>query len=223
MFFTRGDREYYLECLREYSRQYGLHVMAYCLMTNHVHMVMIPAFAKGRLADLVHSFRPRVGDVIDNPAGTIHAVGDGVLFAEIQDAWPVTYRLYDWNRVDAQGRSRELHVEESMACMSWESTGPDRVKGSAQTLAGGTRTLLVANPSYELERWEVTSDLEVPADGRRFELLAVTGGRGRLEYEGGQMSLALGAALLVPAALGAYRLRAEDRLSVMRSLPVEAS
>jgi mannose-6-phosphate isomerase len=81
------------------------------------------ALAKGTVAECLHSFEPRAGDCVFLPAGTVHAVGGGVLIAEVQQTSDATYRLFDWDRRDAQGKSRTLHVEESMASTHWDQ-GP---------------------------------------------------------------------------------------------------
>src|SRR5262249_19325002 len=81
------------------------------------------ALATGTVADCLHQFRPRPGDCLFLPAGTVHAVGGGVLLAEVQQTSDATFRLFDWNRVDAQGRPRSLHVEQALACINWRQ-GP---------------------------------------------------------------------------------------------------
>lgn len=77
------------------------------------------ALSAGRVAECLHRFQPRPGDFLYLPAGTVHAVGGGVLLAEIQQTSDATFRLFDWNRRDAQGKSRALHVTESLACIDW--------------------------------------------------------------------------------------------------------
>src|SRR6185437_11358430 len=81
------------------------------------------AVAHGTVTECLHQFRPRPGDCVFLPAGTVHAVGGGVLFAEVQQTSDATFRLYDWDRRDAAGRPRELHVEPGLACIHWPA-GP---------------------------------------------------------------------------------------------------
>jgi mannose-6-phosphate isomerase len=81
------------------------------------------ALAAGTVTQYLHSFEPRPGDCVFLPAGTVHAVGGGVLMAEVQQTSDATFRLYDWDRKDARGQSRPLHVEESMASIHW-ARGP---------------------------------------------------------------------------------------------------
>src|SRR5207248_4186771 len=81
------------------------------------------ALKTGTVAECLHQFTPRPGDCVFLPAGTVHAVGGGVLMAEVQQTSDATFRLFDWDRRDAQGKSRTLHVEEALACIDW-SRGP---------------------------------------------------------------------------------------------------
>src|SRR5204863_3257866 len=72
------------------------------------------AVANGRCEKCLHEFEPHVGDCVFIEAGTVHALGAGLLVAEIQQASDTTYRLFDWNRVDRDGKPRQLHVEEAL-------------------------------------------------------------------------------------------------------------
>jgi mannose-6-phosphate isomerase len=69
------------------------------------------AIRAGRCEDVLHWFTPRPGDCVFIPAGTVHAIGSGLLVAEIQQSSDVTYRLFDWNRSGPDGRPRPLHIE----------------------------------------------------------------------------------------------------------------
>lgn len=66
---------------------------------------------KGTLADILNKVNVKPGDAFFIPAGAIHAIGRGILIAEIQQTSDITYRVFDWNRVDADGNARELHTE----------------------------------------------------------------------------------------------------------------
>ena len=79
--------------------------------------------SQGTVAECLHSFVPRPGDCLFLPAGTVHAVGGGVLMAEVQQSSDATFRLFDWNRVATDGRPRELHIRQSLDSIDW-SAGP---------------------------------------------------------------------------------------------------
>ena len=82
------------------------------------------ALANRALASVLSSFAPKAGDAVFVPAGTVHTLGDGVVAFEIQQNSDVTFRLYDWDRVDAKtGRPRDLQVEQALASIDFGSSG----------------------------------------------------------------------------------------------------
>jgi mannose-6-phosphate isomerase len=79
------------------------------------------AVAAGTVVDCLRSFEPTVGNCIYLPAGTVHALGAGITVFEVQQTSDTTYRLFDWNRVDANtGQPRELHIEQVLACTNFD-------------------------------------------------------------------------------------------------------
>src|SRR5690606_7579266 len=79
--------------------------------------------AEGTLECALHHFTPRPGDCLFLPAGTVHAVGGGVVMAEVQQASDATFRLHDWNRLGPDGKPRQLHIQEGLEAIDW-SQGP---------------------------------------------------------------------------------------------------
>jgi len=93
------------------------------------------AVAAGRAEEVLHSFEPRIGDGVFLPAGVVHALGAGVVIFEVQQSSDVTYRLYDWNRVDVTtGRPRELHLEQALACTDFGRGPVEPVRGEPLTI-----------------------------------------------------------------------------------------
>ncbi|MFO7721885.1 MAG: type I phosphomannose isomerase catalytic subunit [Bacteroidales bacterium] len=80
----------------------------------------------GRLPDVVHYEPVETGDVFYTPAGRVHAIGPGILLAEIQQTSDITYRLYDWNRKDPQGKPRETHLSLALDAIDYEA--PAQIK-----------------------------------------------------------------------------------------------
>lgn len=102
------------------------------------------------------------GDVLYIPAGTVHAIGEGILLYEIQQTSDVTYRFWDWGRVDAQGNGRPLHWRK--ACdVAKGGAQPDPIRGETQALPGGTRTRYLQTPYFSLEKLSVQGVLALPA------------------------------------------------------------
>jgi mannose-6-phosphate isomerase len=163
------------------------------------------ALKAGTVAECLHQFHPRPGDCVFLPAGTVHAVGGGVLMAEVQQTSDATFRLFDWNRVDAQGKSRTLHVEQALACIDW-SAGPVRPVKARGYPAPGTeappeavRQELVRCRYFRLDYVRQAQPFAV--GGGRMQVLVVLHGRGQLQSAEGPEPLRPGDSVLLPAAL----------------------
>ena len=81
------------------------------------------ALASGHLMDLLHSEEPQPGDVYFIPAGRVHALGQGLMVAEVQQSSDCTYRIYDYDRVDKDGKKRQLHTAEAMDAIDFSGIG----------------------------------------------------------------------------------------------------
>jgi mannose-6-phosphate isomerase len=162
------------------------------------------ALKDGTVADCLHSFVPHAGDCVFLPAGTVHAAGGGVLIAEVQQTSDVTFRLFDWNRVDAQGQARTLHIEEALASTHWNQGPVDPIRVPAfaepEATAAALRQPLVRCPYFVLEYVQSREPLRFGGDGRLQVLIAVRG-TGRWQSPLGEEPLRLGQAWLLPASL----------------------
>lgn len=82
------------------------------------------AITDGTVAELVHTITPKKGDSLFIESGRLHAIGAGFLIHEIQQNSDTTFRVFDWNRLDSNGRARDLHVEQSLACIDFNDIEP---------------------------------------------------------------------------------------------------
>lgn len=153
------------------------------------------ALEAGTCDTCLHEFEPQVGDCIFIEAGTVHALGAGLLIAEIQQASDTTFRLFDWNRVDAEGNPRQLHIEESLATIDFARGPVAPQKPTATDRAGRQR--LVECDKFILDRCHVTAS-EILGGDDRFHLLAVL--EGEVELAGEKFTA--GETCLIPAAAG---------------------
>jgi len=146
----------------------------------------------------------------------VHAIGKGIVLAEIQQTSDVTYRVYDWNRVDENGEGRELHVEDALNVIEFKP--PDRDTCERKLLDDGPckRHEAVRCDKFVIEVIELNGELAVEPPARRFTILNVVSGSAEIESSAGTTPLALGSSVLVPAALPAVRLRG-DGATVLRS------
>jgi len=175
------------------------------------------ALAAGTVTQCLHSFEPRPGDCVFLPAGTVHAVGGGVLMAEVQQTSDATFRLFDWNRRDSHGQSRPLHIEESMASIHWSRgpVTPVHAAGYQDVRAGGPaptrRRMLVECRYFHLEYLQASQPFSMGGAGR-LQALVVLAGRGH--WVGGD-DLRTGQTWLLPASSPAIECRPDQSLALL--------
>jgi mannose-6-phosphate isomerase len=162
------------------------------------------AIESGNCETCLHQFKPEVGDCVFIRAGTVHALGAGLVVAEIQQASDTTFRLFDWNRVDTTGKPRPLHIRESLAVADF-ARGPVSPQLPTPT-DDPLRQRLVACDKFVLDRLRITGETTVGGDDR-FHLLAVLSGAVNVEGDPCHEPLSLGNTCLVPAVAGAVGLK----------------
>ncbi len=175
------------------------------------------ALEAGTVTRCLHSFEPRPGDCVFLPAGTVHAVGGGVLMAEVQQTSDATFRLFDWNRRDSHGQSRPLHIEESLASIHWSRgpVSPVHAAGYADVRAGrpstARRQTLVECRYFHLDYLQENRPFSVGGAGR-LQVVIVLAGQGR--WHGGE-ELRLGQTWLLPASLPGTQCRPKPSLALL--------
>ena len=165
--------------------------------------------ADGSIVSVLNHVPVKRGDALLVRAGTLHGIGAGVLICEIQQASNVTYRVYDYGRVDASGKPRDLHIAKAqdVACLT---PAEDAARGTTVRLGflrGGTGYLLAATEYFTAYRFTVSSVLHFAADPASFHALVVPGGSCTLMYGMQYLDLARGETAFVPAGLGDYTVR----------------
>jgi mannose-6-phosphate isomerase len=158
------------------------------------------AVDNGTTGELLHEIRPRAGDCIFVPAGTVHAIGAGLLIAEVQQCSDTTYRLFDWNRVDSQGQSRPLHIEQALAVTDF-SRGPVPIQ-QPEAVPGQPAEDLIRCDKFCIRRWRPDKERVRIETGGQFHIITVVAGDLRVEHSHGQLQLALGETVLLPAVTG---------------------
>jgi len=162
------------------------------------------AIQQGRTMDALRAHTVRPGDVYYVPAGVVHALGSGLLVAEIQQSSDTTYRLYDYDRPGLDGKPRTLHIEQALACASY-APPPSPVR-----LASSERNrweTIVTSPYFVTEYGRCRICWYGATDPASFEVLMILEGTGTIEWPpDGVEPLAAGQTWLLPAQLGRYRL-----------------
>jgi mannose-6-phosphate isomerase len=159
------------------------------------------AIENGNVEHLLHSFEPKPGDSILIEAGTVHAIGAGVLLAEIQQTSDATFRVYDWGRVGADGKPRELHIRQAMESINFKRGPVNPIKPQRESIAFGTSERLARSDYFALERLSISSPARVGRSDR-FTILMGLEGASDVVYGGKATLLPFGQTLLLPAIVG---------------------
>lgn len=160
----------------------------------------------GRLAELLTAYKVQDGDSYFIPAGTIHAIGKGLLIAEIQQTSDITYRVFDWNRVDPKtGQGRELHTELALDAIEYKSRSDYKTVAAPKVNASVT---LEKCPYFQTNSLVVEGETVrdyAPLDS--FVVYICLDGSLELEYEGGTEIVKKGETVLLPAEIDEVTLK----------------
>ncbi len=173
----------------------------------------VAALRDGTLMNLMRRVPARAGETILVPAGTIHAINAGIMLFEIQQKSDLTYRVYDYNRRDAKGNLRELHIDRALDVTNFGDQPPAVIEPRR---LDEVRTLLVTCRYFTMERWDIGRPFDASVDPGSFDILTVIDGATDLSWPGGARRLARGESIVLPAALGAYRLAPEVKATLLR-------
>ena len=160
------------------------------------------------LIEILNEVPVKAGDVFFLETGTIHAIGAGIVIAEIQQTSDITYRIYDWDRVDANGNSRQLHVEEALDAMNYNTTDTQK----EYTRVPNVGNVMVDCPYFTTAYFPLIGEAEVEKDGSSFTVYICTEGNYTLTANGTAHSFKKGDTILIPAGLKQYILSGEATL-----------
>jgi len=151
----------------------------------------------GTLKQILNVENVQVEDVFFMPAGRVHAIGPGTLLAEIQQTSDTTYRIYDWDRKDAQGNARQLHTDEALEAIDFSPV--DQYKTNYRTISNGTASVLSC-PQFTVNKVQIDQPMEKNLELMdSFVVYIGVEGNGLLQWGEEQLSIKAGEAVLVPA------------------------
>lgn len=158
----------------------------------------LEAVSSGQLTELLNRVEVKAGDAFFIPAGLVHALGKGVQVVEIQQTSDVTYRIYDWDRVDDQGKSRELHTALAVDAINFSMTAEESVCNYEPKV----------NESVEIASCKYFTTNMLQVDGEvvkeyasldSFVIYMCIGGQAEIDAEGNVETLSDGDVVLIPA------------------------
>jgi len=168
------------------------------------------AIKKGTLKNLLNYVDVNVGDVFFIEAGQVHAIGKGLVLAEIQQNSNTTYRVYDWGRVGNDGKPRPLHIQKALDVSNTESSaGVEKMPALEVEEDGYIRKFLSCCRYFAAECVDVKTKSEECTDSRSFHILMFSENGGVIQYENGTTTAYKGESFLIPADLGEYSILGE--------------
>lgn len=152
------------------------------------------------LVSILDTVKAKPGDVFFLETGTVHAIGAGLVVAEIQQTSDITYRLYDFDRKDAQGNTRELHVDLALDAINYNKVDTQK-KYETKT---NTSNVVVDCPYFTTNFLPLENKLEVSKSGASFTVYMCIEGSFEIEYSGFKQTYIKGDTILVPAEINAF-------------------
>ncbi|MFN9157567.1 MAG: type I phosphomannose isomerase catalytic subunit [Planctomyces sp.] len=169
---------------------------------------------RGELEGLLHMYEVRAGDCVFVPAGTVHALGRGILLAEIQQQSNQTFRLYDWGWVGTDGKPRPIHVADSLHCTNFERGPVNPVVPVELCDQEHSFEELVRCEYFVVRRHESLHAFSLTSDDR-FRILMTLSGSGLVQTSTGDEQLLRGGTVLLPACCGRIRIQPRERLQIL--------
>lgn len=158
------------------------------------------AIETGEFDEFMNVIPVEKGDVYFVKSGLVHAIGEGVIIAEIQQNSDTTYRVYDYNR------GRELHIEKALDVADLSLKG-QKSKGLKLEEEGYSKTYYCLCEHFALELYDIKHSVKESSDKERFYIFTAVEGQGEIHYNGQYEALKKGDSILIPASLGEYEIK----------------
>lgn len=178
------------------------------------------ALEAGEVERCLHYVSVKAGDAILLEAGTLHALLAGIVAVEIQQTSDVTYRVYDWNRVGPNGATRPLHIEKALDVINFDLIEPGVYQPQlVEARAGLRREMISRCDAFTVERVQLDAGAGFQGEctGETFEIWGCVAGESRLSWTHGALSLPAVRFVLLPAALGRFRVEAVAPATLLRA------
>jgi len=172
-------------------------------------------FNSGHLTDILNKEDIKAGDVFFLPAGRVHTIGKGLLIAEIQQTSDITYRIYDFDRVDDKGNKRELHVEEALAAIDYKHHPEYKTKYQPQE---NETVELVTCPYFTTNLLDFTESTEKDYSALdSFVIYVCLEGAFEVKYDGSAYPVKMGDCILLPKSIDKVQLETVEGFKILES------
>ena len=176
----------------------------------------VKAIETQTLEEIFVHWRVQPGDTFFVPAGTPHTIGPGMVLCEIQEYSDLTYRVYDYGRVDAHGQPRELHIQKALDVIEFGRSVGGKVS-KLRLPSPAPKELLAACPYFATERWKIMNPLEITSDTEHFDLFVILTGCGEFAWSGKPAKFERGECWFIPAGLRGLAIKSEESTKLLRT------
>lgn len=152
----------------------------------------------GTIEECLNMFEVEAGDCVFVPAGTVHAIGEGVVLAEVQQQSNLTFRLHDWGRMGTDGQPRQIHIEESLSCTDFNRGPVGPVTPRLISDGDHKHEELVRCQYFVIGRHQTKHEFAV-ANGHQFRILMFLEGSARVDGHEDSLAVERGSTVLIPA------------------------
>lgn len=185
--------------------------LVYCIKPGVTRDKLREAISNGSLEGCLNFVPIKKGDMIFIPSGTVHAILEGIIIAEIQQNSDITYRLYDWGRVDTEGRSRELHIDKALDVINFNFGG--QIKSHQPTIYDNYElTKLVQCEYFNVDKIKINATYLDKTTPESMHIYTTIEGQGTLTHNTITYTLPPGTTFLLPASLGEYTIEGNTTL-----------
>lgn len=173
--------------------------------------IFLEKFTSGKILEILDLHEVAKGDVFYLPGGRIHSIGAGMLLAEIQQTSDITYRIYDFDRLDKEGNKRELHTEDGLEALDFMK--PDQVKSSYDHKENVANSI-VSTPFFSANKLQITETKTINRTNLDcFKIYMGVGGQGVIAGT----SIQLGEVVLIPASIKTFSIEPEGPLELLET------
>ncbi|MDD3877224.1 MAG: mannose-6-phosphate isomerase [Bacteroidales bacterium] len=171
--------------------------------------VYLEKLNSGKIKDILNHVKIAKEDAFFIPAGKVHAIGKGILLAEIQQTSDITYRIYDWDRVDDKGNKRELHVDQALDAINFSTDkNPYTFYGRLENIA----SRIVSTPYFNVNNFPVTQPIALDLGTRdSFTVYVCTQGKVDILHYDEAIPLSCGECVIIPAELNDITIKPEGK------------
>ena len=188
--------------------------LVYGLKEGYTVDMLKSAIENGTVEETLNYVSVKKGDVFFIPSGLVHAIGAGILLAEIQQNSNITYRVYDYNRIGKDGKPRELHVNDALNVIV--NRNDEEIEKIRFSTSVKNTTSLASCEYFNVDKFNIDGTLEFSTNAESFNSILCLDGNGYIEFSNEKFELKKGDSYFIPANIGTYSINGNVEIIISR-------